>query len=250
MLRFSSFVDLGLLAQAFLSCGITLTREASRLYLARLAAVAKDELANLAQPGTSDLVNSLAAALERIAEGSLKTLIGIDEKLLAAVRPLTLELAARQALRPRTAAAVLALHAHFNVRDVEVFEALPADDSSQIDFGATVAGRLLRPLGALGYPSQPFLVSIDRTLGSASGTWQRSLPALAADLFAAALLDFACISEKSVTSLCVAAKRQCQQNSLDDAALQSKCAGELAAASYAWLQQVLRQALFSTSVVS
>ena len=237
-LRFSSFVDLGLLSQAFLSCGITLTNEASSLYLQRLAVVGKEELANLAQPGSSDLVNSSAAALERVAEGSLKMLTGVDgEQLLAALRPLTLELCARRAIRPRTAAGLLALHAHFRRQDGELFEALSADEPSH-DVGATLAGRLLRPLGSLGYPSQYFLVSVDKALSSPSSTWQKSLPALAADFFAASLLDFAFLSESSVTRLCVAAKTQCQQSVPTDTALRMKCAGELAAASYSWLQHV------------
>ena len=165
-LRFSSFVDLGLLSQAFGSSSITLTREASQLYLQRLSVVSKEELANLAQgPGSgSDLVNSLAAALERIAEGSLHMLSpGVDgELLLASMRPLTLELCARRAVRPRTAAAVLGQHAHFRVRDHELFEAL--EDEEHADIGATLAGRLLRPLGALGHPSEHFLLSVDKSL--------------------------------------------------------------------------------------
>eukprot|EP00439_Symbiodinium_sp_Y106_P069104 s2345_g11.t2 len=260
-LRFSSFVDLGLLSQAFGSSSITLTREASQLYLQRLSVVSKEELANLAQgPGSgSDLANSLAAALERIAEGSLHMLSpGVDgELLLASMRPLTLELCARRAVRPRTAAAVLGQHAHFRVRDHELFEAL--EDEEHADIGATLAGRLLRPLGALGHPSEHFLLSVDKSLSmwgkrlsatiqSDSGVpnvvfepWTRStrsLPALAADLFAAALLDFAFLSEVSVTYLFSAAKTQCQLNLPADSALRMKCAGEIAAASHVWLQHV------------
>ena len=167
-LRFSSFVDLGLLSQAFGSSSITLTREASELYLQRLSVVSKEELANLAQgPGSgSDLVNSLAAALERVAEGSLQLLSpSVDgELLLASIRPLTLELCARRAVRPRTAAAVLGQHAHFSVRDQELFEALEDEEHSSSDISATLAGRLLRPLGALGHPSEHFLQSVDKSL--------------------------------------------------------------------------------------
>ncbi|CAE7937846.1 unnamed protein product [Symbiodinium necroappetens] len=262
-LRFSSFVDLGLLSQAFGSSSITLTREASELYLQRLSVVSKEELANLAQgPGSgSDLVNSLAAALERVAEGSLQLLSpSVDgELLLASIRPLTLELCARRAVRPRTAAAVLGQHAHFSVRDQELFEALEDEEHSSSDISATLAGRLLRPLGALGHPSEHFLQSVDKSLSiwgkrlsatiqSDSGVpnvvfepWTRStrsLPALAADLFAAALLDFAFLSEVSVTYLFSAAKTQCQLNLPADSALRMKCAGEIAAASQVWLQHV------------
>ncbi|CAE7817693.1 unnamed protein product [Symbiodinium sp. CCMP2456] len=262
-LRFSSFVDLGLLSQAFGSSSIALTREASELYLQRLSVVSKEELANLAQgPGSgSDLVNSLAAALERVAEGSLHLLSpSVDgELLLASIRPLTLELCARRAVRPRTAAAVLGQHAHFCVRDQELFEALEDEDQSSSDISATLAGRLLRPLGALGHPSEHFLQSVDKSLSiwgkrlsatiqSDSGVpnvvfepWTRStrsLPALAADLFAAALLDFAFLSEVSVTYLFSAAKTQCQLNLPADSALRMKCAGEIAAASQVWLQHV------------
>ncbi|CAE7236243.1 hypothetical protein AK812_SmicGene17570 [Symbiodinium microadriaticum] len=262
-LRFSSFVDLGLLSQAFGSSSITLTREASELYLQRLSVVSKEELANLAQgPGSgSDLVNSLAAALERVAEGSLQLLSpSVDgELLLASIRPLTLELCARRAVRPRTAAAVLDQHAHFCVRDQELFEALEDEEHSSSDISATLAGRLLRPLGALGHPSEHFLQSVDKSLSiwgkrlsatiqSDSGVpnvvfepWTRStrsLPALAADLFAAALLDFAFLSEVSVTYLFSAAKTQCQLNLPADSALRMKCAGEIAAASQVWLQHV------------
>ena len=238
--RSCSFVDLGLILQAMSSCDINLTEVVIGLIQKRLAEVAKEQVAHLAQQYSE--ANSIAAALERIAEASLKILTSADGKqLLASLRPLTLELFTLKALRFRTAAALLFMHGHFRIRDTELFDAIEGDS----DISPVLAGRLLRAMAPLGHPVKSVMLAVDQNLGSPRGTWQRSLPALTADLFAAALLDFAQLSEDTVNSLFQAAKVHCNTDLNLSPSLRLKCAGEVSAASHAWLRKVCGQARLS-----
>eukprot|EP00438_Fugacium_kawagutii_P017438 Skav208468 [mRNA] locus=scaffold1104:261906:265993:+ [translate_table: standard] len=236
-MRSCSFVDLGLLLQAMSTCDINFTQEVVALVQSRLAEVAKEQVAHLAQhKQASEVANSVAAALERIAESSLKILSTADGKqLLASIRPVTLELFACKALRFRTAAALLLMHGHFRIRDVELFNAMGTAVDTEIS--PVLAGRLLRGMAPLGHPVTAVMVAIDRSFSSPSGTWQRSLPALAADLFAAALLDFTDLSEDTVNSLFQAAKVHVNTDLSISASLRLKCAGEISASSHAWLRK-------------
>ena len=247
-LRSCNFVDLGLILQAMSSCDVTLTRDVISIFHQRLAEVAKEELAELAATKQTGVaaheakLNSTAAALERISEASLKVFIGIEgfngKALLAAIRPLTLELFTSKALRLRTTAALLSMYAHFRIQDSELLKALNPSESETIS--PVLAGRLLRGMAPLGLPPvKSVMLLIDQSFASSRGTWQRSLPALAADLFAAALLDFAHLSENAVNSLLQAAKRHCELGESStglDSALRLKCASEISAASHAWLR--------------
>ncbi|CAJ1384571.1 unnamed protein product [Effrenium voratum] len=232
-LRSMGLVDLALVAQAMATCDITFTSEAVALFQQRLAETAKEELAHLAADRAAELA-SLAAALERIAEGS-KVLAGADGKqLLASIRPLSMDLIARRALRLRTAAALMALHAEFRVRDVALLDALGSISETRIS--PVLAGRLLRGMAPLGNPVKSLLLLIDDSFGASRG-YQRSLPALSADLFAAALLDFAYLSEETINSLLSAAQACCESDAIpSDRALRLKCAAELSAAAHARLR--------------
>lgn len=261
-LRSCCFVDLGLILQAMATCDITLTRDVATLCQKRLSEVAKEELADLAankqarDASYEAKLNSAAAALERISEASLKVFL-IDFEglpgLLAALRPLCLELFAQKALRLRTAAALLSMHAQLRLRlDSDLSAALDAAASVSTGAGSTgdssgrgvaspvLAGRLLRGMAPVGHPVKSLMLIIDQSFTSSRG-WQRTLPALAADLFAAALLDFAHLSESTVNSLLQAAKVHCESlvassNASMDSTLQLKCASEISAASHAWLR--------------
>ena len=236
-IRSCSFVDLGLILQSMSTCDISLTRDVVILCQNRLGEVAKEQVAHLVQHKHSEIANSIAAALERIAESSLKILPNADgQQLLASIRPLTLELFACKALRFRTAAALLLMHSHFRIRDVELFDGIVAESDH---ISPVLAGRLLRGMAPLGHPVKSVMLAIDQSFGS--HTWQRSLPALTADLFAAALLDFKYLSEETVNALFQAAKVHCANPDLNlPAPLRLKCAGELSASSHAWLHQVGR----------
>ena len=252
--RSCSFVDLGLILQAMSSCDINLTQEVVTLIQKRLAEVAKEQVAQLAQhKQSSEVANSIAAALERIAEAS-KILSADGKQLLASIRPLTLELCACKALRFRTAAASLAMHGHFRIKDVELFDAMGGSELSELSelsdtispISPVLAGRLLRGMAPLGHPVKAMMWAIDQSFASPRGTWQRSLPALTADLFAAALLDFAELSEETMNSLFHAAKVHCATDLTSlSASLRLKCAGEISASSHAWLHKARDQANFS-----
>jgi len=246
--RSCSFVDLGLILQAMSSCDINLTQEVVTLIQKRLAEVAKEQVAQLAQhKQSSEVANSIAAALERIAEAS-KILSADGKQLLASIRPLTLELCACKALRFRTAAALLAMHGHFRIKDVELFDAMGGSELSDTisPISPVLAGRLLRGMAPLGHPVKAMMWAIDQSFASPRGTWQRSLPALTADLFAAALLDFAELSEETMNSLFHAAKVHCATDLTSlSASLRLKCAGEISASSHAWLRKARDQANFS-----
>lgn len=237
-IRSCSFVDLGLILQSMSTCDISLTRDVVILCQNRLGEVAKEQVAHLVQhKHSSEIANSIAAALERIAESSLKILPTADgQQLLASIRPLTLELFACKALRFRTAAALLLMHSHFRIRDVELFDGIVAEPDH---ISPVLAGRLLRGMAPLGHPVKSVMLAIDQSFGS--HTWQRSLPALTADLFAAALLDFKYLSEETMNALFQAAKVHCANPDLKlPAPLRLKCASELSASSHAWLRQVGR----------
>ena len=245
--RSCSFVDLGLILQAMSSCDINLTQEVVTLIQKRLAEVAKEQVAHLAQHKQSpEAANSIAAALERIAEAS-KILSADGKQLLASIRPLTLDLCACKALRFRTAAALLAMHGHFRIKDVELFDAMGSELSDATisplsPLSPVLAGRLLRGMAPLGHPVKAVMRAIDESFASPRGTWQRSLPALTADLFAAALLDFAELSEETVNSMFHAAKVHCDTDLTSlSASLRLKCAGEISASSHAWLRKARDQ---------
>ena len=128
------------------------------------------------------------------------------------------------------------MHSHFRIRDVELFDGIVAESDH---ISPVLAGRLLRGMAPLGHPVKSVMLAIDQSFGS--HTWQRSLPALTADLFAAALLDFKYLSEETVNALFQAAKVHCANPDLKlPAPLRLKCASELSASSHAWLRQVAR----------
>ncbi|CAE8627713.1 unnamed protein product [Polarella glacialis] len=238
VLRRCSLSELGQICWALAACDTPVPEDVAALLKRRVSAVTQEAVSTLAKSTSPGVATGSAVALKRLAEACMKLqTTSQGQQMLATLRPLALALCTRhqQVLGLQARATVLAAHAHFHVRDMELFEGLGAGGAPVGSLPSpNLSVRLLASLGTLRAPVEPLLRLVDSALlGCAGGL---PLDAVASALFATASLGFQPpISAAAIQALLVRAKELCEQSSALAGSLE---VAQIAAAASAWQVQV------------
>lgn len=223
VLQECSIGHLALLVAAFSSARAALSPALATALTRRLCDVAAAAQATGARGSPLPLTSG---SLGSLLDGMVHLLSPAQcQQALAALRPLTLNLAKSGSLRPPTVFSIVGAHAHLQVRDMALLEAVCATSLDESESKGFRAERLLVSLGMLDAPLDKLLSRISTELPVMAE--RLSLQEVAQALLAAGVLGFRGVSRGAVESLLSRAREACVQGAAP------REAARLAAASHA-----------------